>query len=221
MKKQSPIKTNDTYRQRTRLSRETRREQLVECALDAFASNGILRATHADIAELAQVSVPAVFSYFSNRDALVDEVLNQVEHFFRQTVLSAANDSSSNARSRLINMVISCVDTIDSHPNYNFVLISWGAAIKDSKWIRFVQFCDDITSIFEKVISEGKKDKSVPKKLNVREAATMIVGEAHMISMMAFSGIKRDRIEQFAEHYIDAAINFANVSTISHKDTSR
>ena len=70
-------------RTRTRLSPEKRKEQLLNFALDVFARRGIGRAGHADIADMANVSVATVFNYFPTREALVEEVLTQVEQNFK------------------------------------------------------------------------------------------------------------------------------------------
>lgn len=47
-------------RPRTRLSPQKRKLQLMEIALEVFAKRGIGRGGHADIAEIAQVSVATV-----------------------------------------------------------------------------------------------------------------------------------------------------------------
>lgn len=65
-------------RPRTRLSPQKRKLQLMEIALEVFAKRGIGRGGHADIAEIAQVSVATVFNYFPTREDLVDDVLNFV-----------------------------------------------------------------------------------------------------------------------------------------------
>ena len=66
---------------RTRLQPEERRAQLLKCALAVFAENGIARATHSQVAELAGVSVPAVHSYFRTRDDLVAATLGEVDRY--------------------------------------------------------------------------------------------------------------------------------------------
>ncbi len=49
-------------RPRTRLSPLKRKQQLMEIALEVFARRGIGRGGHADIAEIAQVSVATVLT---------------------------------------------------------------------------------------------------------------------------------------------------------------
>lgn len=65
-----------------RLDRNTRKAQLLQHAIAAFADAGIERAVHADVAIRANVSTPTVFKYFPTRNALVDAVLSDIEATF-------------------------------------------------------------------------------------------------------------------------------------------
>ncbi len=69
------METSIEKRPRTRLSPQKRKLQLMEIALEVFATRGIGRGGHADIAEIAQVSVATVFNYFPTREDLVDDSL--------------------------------------------------------------------------------------------------------------------------------------------------
>ncbi len=65
-----------------RLDPNTRKAQLLEHAIAAFAEAGIERAGHSDVAGRAKVSTATVFKYFPTRDALVDAVLTEIESAF-------------------------------------------------------------------------------------------------------------------------------------------
>ena len=56
-----------TKKPRTRLSPEKRKQQLLDYSIEVFSRRGIGRAGHADIAEMANVSVATVFNYFPTR----------------------------------------------------------------------------------------------------------------------------------------------------------
>ena len=49
--------------------------------VEVFARRGIGRGGHADIAEIAQVSVATVFNYFPTREDLVDDANYVVRQF--------------------------------------------------------------------------------------------------------------------------------------------
>ena len=57
---------------------EERRKQLLRGGVESFAGKGIGSTKHADLARACQVSVPTVFSYFRNREALVSAILEEV-----------------------------------------------------------------------------------------------------------------------------------------------
>jgi len=62
----------------TNMPPEQRRAQLLRAGVACFASKGIGSTKHADLARACQVSVPAVFSYFPNRLAMVSAILEEV-----------------------------------------------------------------------------------------------------------------------------------------------
>jgi TetR/AcrR family hemagglutinin/protease transcriptional regulator len=195
-------------RTRTRRSRASREAQLLGCAILAFADQGISRATHANVAQKAQVSVPTVFAYFPTREALVDAVLKQVDQYFVSLVMAGAASTTSSARDRLISMILRCVDSQKTHLEYICVLLDWSTSLRDPVWQRYLAFFDRIIAAFDSVLQDGKRDGSVSKNLDTNEAARIIVGETHMISMMLFAGFSRDRLSSFVGHYVDAALNF-------------
>lgn len=90
-------------RPRTRLSPQKRKLQLMEIALEVFAKRGIGRGGHADIAEIAQVSVATVFNYFPTREDLVDDVLTYVVRQF-SNFLTDNIDLDIHAKENLTNI---------------------------------------------------------------------------------------------------------------------
>lgn len=194
--------------QRTRRSRVSREAQLIRCAIQAFAAIGISRANHADVAALAHVSVPTVFSYFPTRESLVESVLTQVERFLAGQVTSGASLSGKSVRERLVNMIVNCAASQQTHPEYIRIFFNWGASIQDEAWPRYLAFFNQMIATFESVLLDGKRDGSVPKSLDANEAAHIIVGETNMLIMMLFAGISMERVVSFIEHYVDAAMHF-------------
>lgn len=202
------ISRNLKSRKNNKMSREERLKQLTKLGVEACATRGIQRATHADIAELAGISIPTVFSYFPNSEILLDAVLDEVSSYFI-ALLTETSEKFSNktARERVIEMVKACTSLREPGPSYIIVLISWGALIRSPVWKKFQDFYDETINIFCGELEKGIEDASVPKDLDTHEAATIIVGETNMIAMMAFS-TERRRINNFIVHYVDAALRF-------------
>lgn len=124
-------------RPRTRLSPLKRKQQLMEIALEVFARRGIGRGGHADIAEIAQVSVATVFNYFPTREDLVDEVLNHVVRQF-SNFLSDNIDLDIHARENIANITNAMIELVSQDCHWLKVWFEWSASTRDEVWPLFV-----------------------------------------------------------------------------------
>lgn len=124
-------------RPRTRLSPLKRKLQLMEIALEVFSRRGIGRGGHADIADIAQVSVATVFNYFPTREDLVDEVLNHVVRQF-SNFLSDNIDLDLHAKQNLTNITNEMVALVEQDCHWLNVWFEWSASTRDEVWPLFV-----------------------------------------------------------------------------------
>ncbi|MEF1339702.1 LuxR/HapR/OpaR family quorum-sensing transcriptional regulator, partial [Vibrio rotiferianus] len=124
-------------RPRTRLSPLKRKQQLMEIALEVFARRGIGRGGHADIAEIAQVSVATVFNYFPTREDLVDEVLNHVVRQF-SNFLSDNIDLDIHACENIANITNAMIELVSQDCHWLKVWFEWSASTRDEVWPLFV-----------------------------------------------------------------------------------
>jgi TetR/AcrR family hemagglutinin/protease transcriptional regulator len=109
----------------------------MEIALEVFARRGIGRGGHADIAEIAQVSVATVFNYFPTREDLVDDVLNYVVRQF-SNFLSDNIDLDIHAKENLNNLTTNMVDLVVNDCHWLKVWFEWSASTRDEVWPLFV-----------------------------------------------------------------------------------
>ena len=70
---------------------QERRQQLLTAGVTCIAAKGIGATKHADLARACKVSVPAVFSYFPNRNALVASILEDVGTALLENVITPAH----------------------------------------------------------------------------------------------------------------------------------
>lgn len=146
-------------RPRTRLSPQKRKQQLMEIALEVFARRGIGRGGHADIAEIAQVSVATVFNYFPTREDLVDDVLNHVVRQF-SNFLSDTIDLDVHAKENLNNLTTKMVDLVIADCHWLKVWFEWSASTRDEVWPLFVSTNRTnqllVQNMFVKAIERGE-----------------------------------------------------------------
>lgn len=124
-------------RPRTRLSPQKRKLQLMEIALEVFAKRGIGRGGHADIAEIAQVSVATVFNYFPTREDLVDDVLTHVVHQF-SNFLADNIDIDTYIKDNLRHLTHEMTNLVFEDCHWLKVWFEWSASTRDEVWPLFV-----------------------------------------------------------------------------------
>jgi TetR/AcrR family hemagglutinin/protease transcriptional regulator len=141
----------------------------MEIALEVLARRGIGRGGHADIAEIAQVSVATVFNYFPTREDLIGEVLN---HVVRQSsnFLSDNIDLDMHAKENLHNIANEMVMLVAQNSDWLNVWFEWSASTRDEIWPLFITTNRTnqmlIQNIFSQAIERGEVcDEYDPKHL--------------------------------------------------------
>lgn len=171
---------------RRRLTPAARRAQLLDCALRAFAAEGLSGAGHAKVAEIAGVSVPTVFHYFPSREALVDAVLDEVERFFTH-LATQLHDQPGDTAAKLTAHGLAFLASVDTHPAHIRVWLDWSTAIREHVWPRYLAFQEALVGIVARTIAVGRRNGEVPDQVDPDSAARLFVGNAHMAAVMKFA----------------------------------
>jgi len=189
-------------RARTRLSPQKRKQQLMEIALEVFARRGIGRGGHADIAEIAQVSVATVFNYFPTREDLVDDVLNYVVRQF-SNFLSDNIDLDIHAKENLNNLTSAMVELVINDCHWLKVWFEWSASTRDEVWPLFVSTNRTnqllVQNMFAKAIERGEVcDHHHPSEL-----ATLFHGIFYSLFVQANRTQDKAGMERLTASYLD------------------
>lgn len=190
---------------RSRMDRETRRRQLLDCAIKAFAERGTARAGHADIARLAQVSVATAFEYFPTRELLLDAVLVDTERFLFEVM--ACGTAAGSARGRVLEIFHVFANCVEDQPHHMRVWLDWSTSIREHVWPQYVAVQERIIEMFRQMIDEGRSAGTVHAVVVPEDAARILVGQAHMIAMMRFAHVEAERVSRFIDHMIDSALS--------------
>lgn len=190
---------------RTRLTPEARRAQLLECALAAFAENGLARATHSHVAERAGVSVPAVHSYFRTREDLVAAVLGEVEAYLIEVVSTALGGRKS-VHEALRLLAVNFSNAAREKPDMTKVWLDWSTGVRADVWARYMALLERLYGIAQKLLERGKQEGVIPPALNARAAARVYLGGGHTVALMKFSGATPREFEAVIEHLVRGAM---------------
>jgi TetR/AcrR family hemagglutinin/protease transcriptional regulator len=171
-----------------RMSPAERQDQILGCAIKAFASKGIDNATHADVAALAGVSVPTVFHYFSTIEVLQEQVLVEVRRFLLDGFVLTRMHLHKPSYQIIEEMLVDFRDAVKEHTEYIRIWLEWSGSSRGAIWDQYLSFYDDATKALKRLIMKGRRDNSISPSINAGDAARIILGMAHTIAHMSLSG---------------------------------
>jgi TetR/AcrR family hemagglutinin/protease transcriptional regulator len=167
-----------------RLAPAVRRAQLLNCAVAAFAAMGLERATHAETARLANVSVPTVFVYFPTREDLVAAVLGEVESFLDRIVEDSMSRDAS-PKERLTALARAFAHAADGPGHLSRVWLDWSTAVRADVWPSYLKVQKRIVARVAEAVTEHRTGRSGPAAAFAgASAAHMFVGSGHTVALM-------------------------------------
>jgi TetR/AcrR family hemagglutinin/protease transcriptional regulator len=189
------------------MNTQARRAQLLRCAVEASADIGISRVGHVDVAERAQVSVPTVFAYFPTRQILVRAILKDVRRFYIELLKSVPREGR--ASEVTFDLFWECTRRARTDPHYIRVWLDWSTAIRHEIWQHYLKLWNDGTAIFQAVLDKGQREGEIDRNLDTRMAARILLGGAHTIGVMIFSGVDDKELEALVRHLVNGALHAA------------
>ncbi len=189
-------------RPRTRLSPQKRKLQLMEIALEVFAKRGIGRGGHADIAEIAQVSVATVFNYFPTREDLVDDVLTHVEHQF-SNFLADNIDIDAYVKDNLYHLTHEMTTLVLQDCHWLKVWFEWSASTREEVWPLFLSTNHTnhllVRNMFTRAIDRG----DISEQFDPDHLVTLYLGMFYALFVQANRLKVQKEIDELAHSYLD------------------
>jgi len=178
--------TNQKRTRAQRLAPEERKRQLTRYAIQAFATYGIGRANHAQVASLAKVAVPTVFLYFPTRESLVDAVLNEVETLLLTIIRTEAKKKDLTAFEKLLNLLSSYIDAMDNNTDLVKVFLDWTTCFEEYLSNCMQAYLKKLVAALSEIVEDGKKNKEFDASVDPKDAALMIYSSANMLAQLKF-----------------------------------
>jgi TetR/AcrR family transcriptional regulator, hemagglutinin/protease regulatory protein len=196
---------------RRRMNPDDRRAQLLTHGVRVFAQLGIGRASHAEVARAAGVSVATVFNYFPSRENLVDQVLSQVDEFLSD-MTEKAELSSLPVPEAMYKLMITFANAANTEPDMIRVWLEWSTSIRDDTWPKYLEFQERIIGRLRLLIISGQQAGTVGADVNPEDAARMTVGDAHMVALMQFANRAFSDMDRFLRHMIESVLKVPAVT---------
>lgn len=170
---------------RRRLQPKERKRLLLSHAVEVFAQRGIGRGGHTEISERGGVSVATVFNYFKTREALVNDVLVEVEQFLLQLAEDVYKDHEDPVQAIRAH-IKAFLQACEEHPEYIKVWLEWSASVREDIWPSYLEFQNKLLDIISKQIDKGIKSGQLEPGLAPKERARWALGNAQMLVSMVF-----------------------------------
>lgn len=181
-----------TYKRATQLTPDERRQQLLNCAIRVFARNGIGRGNHAMVAKEAGVAVPTVFSYFPNREALVEAILLEIEKQLLGIVKRERERTDLTAYQKLLNLLTNYAEFIEREPDLVKVFLDWNTSFEDELAKKYQAYLKKVINLLMEIVVEGRDKKEFGPDVNPEDAALMVYGSANVVAQIKFSNYNTD-----------------------------
>ena len=181
-------------RRAARMAPDARREHLLRAAIHVFAAKGIGDARHTDVAHAAAVAVPTAFHYYPTKAQLLRAVLGEISRFLLEDIVAAHFASRDPAPAVIERILMTFCDAIDTHPDHVRVWLEWSVSIRKGLWNSYLVFYRKALALIGALIERGQAEGVIEAQLDVEDAARVIVGLAHMIVQMKFSGSSRTQV---------------------------
>lgn len=188
---------------RTRLAPADRRAQLLGHAVACFAEHGVARATQAQVAARAHVSVSAVYSYFRTRADLVEAVLGLVADSITAMVEVAVALPGS-AEEVLTVLARQTADMAEDQPELVRVWLDWSAGVRADTWPQFVALQSRLHRLVAAILARHPgADRADPR---LASAARLFVGGAHTLALMRFENAGDAARDIFVSQMVGGAL---------------
>ena len=192
---------NETVKKRHRASQmppEERRTQLLRAGVASFAAKGIGATKHADLARACGVSVPAVFSYFPNREALINAILEDVGDTLMDNAITPALSLPLNEQLRATAPLY--IEFARREPDYVKAWLTWSMNFAPDIQARYRVFETKlINALAEMFVNDtGSEDQDD----DIHDRARMIVASSAFLAKMVFDGVSEKRREDFISHVL-------------------
>lgn len=177
---------------------EVRRQQLLRAGVASFAAKGIGGTKHSDLARACQISVPTVFSYFPNRDALVSSILDDVGNAVFENVLTPA--LSLPRREQLPATAPLFIELAERAPDYVKVWLMWSMHFAPEIQAQFrIYETRVINTLAEMFVDEVSGHHPHDDR---HDRARILFASSTFLAKMVFDGVSEQRRQDFANHVL-------------------
>jgi AcrR family transcriptional regulator len=191
---------------RRRLSREQRREQIIDVTLRSIAENGVRGTTLSRIAADVGVTTPALYAHFANRKEIL---LAALDMLFEHRTLPHRNPTMDSAIDRLREIghrhtqLLASPDDRSVLALFEFIAAPPEEGLRETLGQKHLLLVNDIAEI----VREGQRDGTIRENVDPAQTAWMIMSRGWTEDITHLMGVQdwdAQRSNQMLELILDS-----------------
>lgn len=164
---------------------------------------GIERATHAEVARLAGVSVPTVFVYFPTREDLISAVLREVARALDD--FAGATFALPDPAARLTALARAFERAAHKMPDVMRVWLDWSTAVRTAIWPRYLRVQERIVANVAIAVRDVRANAAPPSAQDIA-LARVFVGSGHTVALMKLAGARQADVDNLIEAIVASTL---------------
>ncbi len=164
---------------------------------------------HADIAEIAQVSVATVFNYFPTREDLVDDVLNFVVRQY-SNFLTDHIDLDLDVKTNLQTLCKEMVKLAMTDCHWLKVWFEWSASTRDEVWPLFVSTNRTNQLLIRNMFMKAMERGELCEKHDVDNMASLFHGIFYSIFLQVNRLGEQEAVYKLVDSYLNMLCIYKN-----------
>jgi len=156
--------------------------QLMNAALEVFATKGYEKATIRDIAKHAKVNIAMISYYFGSKDKLLEAIFKNYMEKMNSKITSIITSKTLDPFEKVNLLVDNYIDAVLENKHFHRLMIREGMLLKDGQiydYIKGMKFQNK--NLLSTAVKQGQKKGIFQKNVDVMMLSTILLGSVNQV----------------------------------------
>ena len=188
--------------ERKRLSKEERREQIKEIALNLFVSRGYSKTTMDDIIQAVGISKGGVYHHFSNKEEIFLELLKDGNEYRKNLVVEYMRENSQSRNEKIVEMLLDKI--LDKNQYKDLYTV----------FLMEIQSNEKFKRLFKKIYDEGIEDfiefckkEGLEEYVSISNYEFTLLMNSLYIGLYLFDDFEMSKLKEMLKTMFEAYLN--------------
>jgi AcrR family transcriptional regulator len=179
-------------RARTELSKDNRKQFILDCAEDIIANEGLVDLSIAKVALKSKLSIGTIYLYFENKEDIIAQLTLKSRHVLLEEFSESVKDEA-NVITQISNILYAYYKFYKKYPYYNQLVSFYetNAGLQEPEKLKLASI--EINEFVVKILHQGKIQGLIRQDLNEFEFSFLMWGTA--VGVLQLIEVKKDMLD--------------------------